>query len=358
LLYSASGRSVNKNDAEAAVRRKPRQAAHDADHDVARTAVILTIDAEVAPHTSDWRRDRGRFALDRDVYGITDQGERGLRYQLEVLERHRLKSVVFIEALSAGVLGLDFVKDLVKLVQTRGHEVALHIHPEWLAYYRRPLLGDSVGKYMWNFSEDEQHRLIDHGVETLSRAGAGRIVAFRAGNAGASLATLRAARRSGIPFDSSYFAPHLNKACRLPSNPELSHATRLEGVIEIPITWFRDGLGRIRPAQLCACSSGEFEHLLTEAWRRGWCVVTLLLHSFELVRRRSPERMQTIIRLHDHRLVRLCQLLASNSDKFISTTFGELDAEKIAGDATPPCLSSSLGRTMRRYVEQVAGRVW
>ena len=84
------------------MRRKPRQAAHDADHDAARTAVILTIDAEVAPHTSDWRRDRGRFALDRDVYGITDQGERGLRYQLEVLERHRLKSVVFIEALSAG----------------------------------------------------------------------------------------------------------------------------------------------------------------------------------------------------------------------------------------------------------------
>ena len=133
---------------------------------------------------------------------------------------------------------------------------------------------------------------------------------------------------------------------------------RLEDVIEVPITWFRDGLGRIRPAQLCACSIGEFEHLLMEAWSRGWQVVTLLLHSFELVRRRSPERPQTIMRLHDHRLVRLCQLLAAHSDKFVSTTFRELDLENIAPDVAPSGLRSSLGGTIRRYAEQAAGRIW
>jgi hypothetical protein len=325
---------------------------------VRRTAVILTIDAEVAPHTSDWKRDRGRFALDRDIYGMTDRGEYGLRYQLGVVERHRLKSVVFVEALSAGVLGLDLLKEIVTLVQQRGHEVALHIHTEWLPYLPRPLLGDRIGRDLCDFSEDDQRRLIDQGLENLSHAGASRIVALRAGNAGASLATLRAARRSGIAIDSSYFAPHLNRACRLPSDPELSHAIRLEGVIEIPISWFRDGLGRIRPAQLCACSIGEFEQLLTGAWRRRWRILTLLLHSFELVRRCSPERTQTLIRLHDHRLVRLCQLLAANNDKFVSTTFGELDAETITADTAPSCLRSSLRRTMQRYVEQAAGRIW
>src|SRR5215469_5021003 len=66
-----------------------------------RTSVAITIDAEIAPHTSDWRRDRGRFALDRDVYGVTPRGERGLRHQLSILERHGLKAVVFIEALNA-----------------------------------------------------------------------------------------------------------------------------------------------------------------------------------------------------------------------------------------------------------------
>jgi len=55
---------------------------------IRRTAVLVTIDAEIAPHTSDWKRDSGRFALDRDVYGITPQGERGLRHQLDVIEQH------------------------------------------------------------------------------------------------------------------------------------------------------------------------------------------------------------------------------------------------------------------------------
>jgi len=70
-----------------------------------RTSVIVSIDAEIAPHTSDWQRDCGRFAADRDLYGITERGERGLRYQFDVIERHGLKAVVFLEALSAGVLG-------------------------------------------------------------------------------------------------------------------------------------------------------------------------------------------------------------------------------------------------------------
>ncbi len=314
-----------------------------------RTSVVITIDAEIAPHTSNWRRGGGRFAADRDIYGITERGERGLRYQLDVIERHRLKAVVFLEALSAGVLGLDLLTEVVGLVQDRGHEVGLHIHTEWLSYYKRPLLGDRYGRNMCDFSEDDQVRLIDNGLENLSRARAGPIVALRAGNGGASIATLRAARRSGIAIDSSYLAPHLNSVCRLPSDPELSHPVRLEGIIEVPITWFRDGLDRIRPAQLCACSIGEFEHILNEAWSRSWHVVTLLLHSFELVRRQAFNQPQKVMRLHEDRLLALCRLLETNSDKFVSATFGEFDRE---------ILRSPLGRTIRRYCEQAAGRLW
>ena len=246
-----------------------------------RTSVIISIDAEIAPHTSDWQRDCGRFAADRDLYGIIERGERGLRYQLDVIERHGLKAVVFLEALSAGVLGLDLLTEVVRLVQNRGHEVGL-------------LLGERCGRNMADFAEDDQVRLIDRGLENLSRAGASRIPALRAGNGGASTATLRAARRSGIAIDSSYFAPHLNGVCRLPSDPELSHPARLEGIVEVPITWFRDGFNRIRPAQLCACSTGELELILKDAWSRGRRVVTLLLHSFELVRRRLPEQPQKV----------------------------------------------------------------
>ena len=111
-------------------------------------------------------------------------------------------------------------------------------------------------------------------------------------------------------------------------------------------------------ALLCACSSGEFEHILTDAWRRGWRVATLLMHSFELVRRRSPEQPQKVMRLHDHRLLRLCRLLGAHRDKFVSATFRELDLKTIVGDVAPGCLPSPLGRTIRRYCEQAASRLW
>jgi hypothetical protein len=64
------------------------------------------------------------------------------------------------------------------------------------------------------------------------------------------------------------------------------------------------------------------------------------------------------MRLHDHRLVRLCRLLAAHSDKFVTTTFRELDAEKIGAPVAPRCLRSPLGRTIRRYGEQAIGRIW
>jgi len=156
-------------------------------------SVVITIDAEISPHTSDWRRDYGRYAAARDIYGITGSGERGLRYQLDVIERHGLKAVVFLEALSAEVLGNDLLEEVVALVKNRGHEVGLHVHTEWLPYYELPLLGDRHGRNMSDFSEDDQVRLIDRGLENLSRAQAGAIAALRAGNAGASI--LLCARR-------------------------------------------------------------------------------------------------------------------------------------------------------------------
>jgi hypothetical protein len=64
------------------------------------------------------------------------------------------------------------------------------------------------------------------------------------------------------------------------------------------------------------------------------------------------------MRLHDDRLLELCRLLATNSDKFVSATFGELDLEAIVGEVAPDCLRSPLGQTIRRYCEQAAGRLW
>ena len=74
--------------------------------------------------------------------------------------------------------------------------------------------------------------------------------------------------------------------------------------------------------------------------------------------RAGSKRTQTVMRLHDHRFLHLCQLLAANSDKFVWTTFRELPLDEITANLAPLCLRSSLSRTLRRYCEQAAARAW
>ncbi len=321
------------------------------------TGVLITIDVEIAPHTSDWKREGGRFALSRDVYGLTANGERGLRYYLDVFDRFGLKCVVFVEALCAGVLGGEVLREIVGLIEDRGQEVALHLHPEWLAFYDRPFLAGPPNRFMHDFCEGDQRRLIESGLENLARAGADGIVAMRAGNAGADAATLRAARTCGLTIDSSHFAPAIPTICKLPGTA-FSQPYLAEGVLEVPISWFQDGLGRVRPVQLCACSSGELEHVLGQSRRARHAVVTVLTHSFELVRRRPPEREQTVVRMHEGRLLRLCRFLAAHRDEFASLTCRDLLALDFEDRSPSAALSSPLPHTLRRYFEQAVGRLW
>jgi hypothetical protein len=64
------------------------------------------------------------------------------------------------------------------------------------------------------------------------------------------------------------------------------------------------------------------------------------------------------MRLHDHRLLELCRLLATNSDKFVSATFAELDPKTMSVMSDPAACAPRWGRTLRRYCEQAAGRSW
>ena len=217
----------------------------------ARVEVLLTIDTEVHPCTDRWRETALAAEMDQYLFGRTPQGEYGLAYQLEVLKRHRLKAVFFFEALFAIELGPEAVRPIVASIREAGHEVQLHVHTEWLSYLEPPLLGSRRGTFMHDFSEDEQSLIVSRAMESLAACGSGDVRAFRAGNYGADLHTLRALARNGIDFDSSWNAAYLGGACRLEVGSRLLAPQRMEGVWEVPIGFFH-GLSGARPP----CSAG------------------------------------------------------------------------------------------------------
>lgn len=314
--------------------------------------VLITVDTEIGLDVDPRSPASVRAALNDRIYGDVAGGEVGLRYQIETFNRFDLKAVFFVEALFASAVGLEPLREIVDLVQSGGHEVQLHVHSEWLQRYREPGFDGRTGQNLFSFSEAEQTRLVARALDNLRQAGAERICAFRAGNYGADRATLRAVAANGLRYDSSYNYPYLGSLCRIETAAPLRQPQWLEGVVEVPITFFEDYPGHVRPTQLCACSFDELSAMLDQAERQGRPTFVIVSHSFELLNA-SRTRASRILR---RRFERLCRFLADNRDRMRTVGFNDLAAGPSTWPTTPTDLRSHPLRTAIRVVEQIASR--
>jgi hypothetical protein len=321
--------------------------------------VLITIDAEIWPLNHDWRTAGLKRDIDRDMYGATAQGQYGLRYQLDVLNRHSLKAVFFLEPLFAAAAGMKVLQNVVDEIQSAGQEIQLHLHSEWLAWTENTILPNRTGSHLINFTEDEQTALIKHGLQRLQDCGVKNICAFRAGSFGADFATLSAAARNGITFDSSHNAAHLNEKCKLDTQDPLLQPRKIYGIWEFPVTVFSAGTKIPRPAQITACSSSEMQAALLQAWQDEWYSFTLVSHTFELLKRRrtnidTPQVDPIVLR----RFEWLCEFLDENRDKFRTVGFADIDEQEIPQSQPERMLSCGGWRTGWRLVEQSIRRIY
>jgi hypothetical protein len=255
-------------------------------------------------------------------------------------------------------VGIEPVREMVQRVRQGGHDVQLHLHTEWLGRMPEPLLPGRAGQHLRHFSEEEQTLLVGTALERLVEAGGDRPMAFRAGNYGANLDTLRALARNGILFDTSYNPAYLDSACDMPREGLLLQPEPWLGVVEFPITFVRTFTGRRRPLQLTACSSGEIEQGLWQAWRRGWGFVVLVWHSFELIRgRNAPPYQARLDRIALRRFERLCRFLEGHRDKFRTATFAEPLAAECSGNSQTSPLRARAAHTLVRWGEQLTRRM-
>jgi hypothetical protein len=318
--------------------------------------VFITVDTEFWPRSHDG--DAGRYveAVERDIHGRTPDGSFGLEFQMDILNAHGLRGVFFIESLHALVLGLGPLREIVQLVQEKGHDVQLHLHPEWLIRMRDPLVPLRATEHMHDFTEDEQTQLIGVGLQIMRDCGAESVCGFRAGNYGADRATLRALARCGIRYDTSYNAAYLGSACRIETRSPPVQPEQLEGVYEIPISYFQNLRG-VRHAQIVACSSAELEYGLVQAWKRGWFSFVIVSHSFELLRRRFATEGPRVDAVVLGRFKRLCRFLDANRDKFRTCTFSDMPVlPKWSGRANRP-IRMKARHTVGRMLQQARRRL-
>jgi hypothetical protein len=318
--------------------------------------VLLTVDTEFSPRDYHAANGTIRSLVERDIDGITPEGNFGLGFQMDLLEKHGLRAVFQVEALSASVIGPDTLRRIVGDIRGRGHEVQMHVHAEWLEALSTPELPRFRGRNLVSYPVEEQTRILEQGLRNLRDAGATDVCAFRAGNYGANRDTLKAVKSVGLKYDTSwnvcYLDPSLAAERELLVQPAL-----LEGVIEVPISFFTDWPGHRRPAQLCACSDREMQRALLQAWETGWRTFVVVSHSFELIKRsKDPSGPARADRLVLRRMESLCRFLGDHEDKFRTAGFADLDPDALIGGPAVPSVRSRIDLTIGRMAEQILGR--
>jgi len=282
------------------------------------TALLITVDTEL----SALLRQQGASVADnvrRSIWAEHKCGAHGIGWQMDVMDRHRLKGVFFLDPLPALVHGADFLRPIIDAIVGRGHEVQLHIHTEWLEWAKVSPVGGRRGRNIGDFPLADQIVLLGLGKRLLEEAGAPAISAFRAGNFGANDDSLRALAQLGIAWDSSVNPAYLGRECAIGLHPDLIGATRHLGVVELPVSGISDRPGGFRPAQICALSAAEMRAGLRHAVSEGQDAFVVVTHSFEMLSRDRSRPNHAVAR----RFEQLCAT-AARMDGVRSAGFHDL----------------------------------
>lgn len=278
----------------------------------------------------------------RRIFGRLGGKEYGIPLQMDIAERFGLKLIFFVEVYNRHFFGPDESREVVDSILRRGHDVQLHLHPNYLNFtLDRPQelkFSDLCGDYPL----ERQIEMLAEARRMLIECGASPPVAFRAGCFGANTDTLRALATHGFLLDSSYNQAYLGGPCRLP-DWQLNDLDQREGIFELPVTNFIEQSAlrsrRNMPLDINGVSFEEMRQVL-DASRRGAGPrnLTVILHSFSFLKaydvqyRRVRPRWEVI-----RRFVKLCRFLAENSGDFQVRTLGELDRDALAAMLRDRC---------------------
>ncbi|HEX7369057.1 MAG TPA: polysaccharide deacetylase family protein [Rhodanobacteraceae bacterium] len=261
------------------------------------TTCYITIDTE---YDFGFTRRMGAHSraenFQRSIICAVGSAEAGIRYQMDVLDRHGLKAVFFIDPMPALVWGTAAIEDILRPILQRGHDVQLHAHTEWLelAGSANPL-GKRTGMNIKDFSFEQQCLLLDYAKRVLVAAGAPVPVAFRAGNYGANDDTLRALAAVGLRYDTSHCPGIDASACAIGLTSSDRAVTERCGILEVPIGCIAAWRGGLRHAQMTALSAAEMLAALRHCVARGIDCFTFVSHSFELLSR-DRTRINKLVR--------------------------------------------------------------
>ena len=134
------------------------------------TRAIISFDTELSAGLYQRGAD-ARANFESSILGRCRDGDFGIYFQMDMLERYGLTGVFFIDPMPALIYGPAVIDAIVEPIVARGHEVQVHIHTEWLAFARFNPVGRLTGRNIGDFPLTAQKKLIALARDILVGAG-------------------------------------------------------------------------------------------------------------------------------------------------------------------------------------------
>ena len=313
--------------------------------------VFITVDTEVWEFYDDIEAN-----IASGFWGITKEGEFGLKYQLDLLAQYNLKATFFVDPFFSYHSGITPLETAIKCINLHKQEVGLHIHTEWLKGLENPpfQLGKIYGN-IGDFDLDSQQLLIGDALQILENIDDTKICSFRAGNYGANNDTLTVLNRLGITFDTTYNASYIGHPCNITTDSVISSPSLINDTIEIPVTQFIDYPNHRRHLQLGACSFSEIKDVLEANWQANQYSCVIVMHSFEWIKRKN--KVHSLDHICKKRFLKLCEFLANNQDKCETAAFSDVDPKEATSPSESYIAKVKTSSTLIRLYEQLLRKV-
>jgi hypothetical protein len=237
--------------------------------------------------------------IDTLVWGKLEGGEYGIGRICDVLEQHGLKGNFLIDFATCAFEGEARLRRIVDFLAGRGHEIHMHLHPEWLArrWGLRARRGEQV--HFGSMSYDLTMRVLDHTATMYERFVGLAPRVFRSGSYRTNPALVLAAGSLG--FDA------LSNICKkMVGDPTIGGDVVIErepfewenGVLEIPVDTSSPEVG----------DPDDYQLKYQNAMRRKATEKTfnLVMHSWSLTRRNPEDRHDAYEPAYEERLHQIC----------------------------------------------------
>lgn len=237
--------------------------------------IIITIDTE------------GKYLNSPDFFecdfGL--DGNCGVNYIMDELEKRNMRGVFFTNIYEHSNFTdkyEGYMEHLVKKISQRGHEVALHTHPnsKCLDYYNKPM---NVLDYK------KQYQIIKYGTDFIEKHTGKRPIAHRGGNYTCNDTTFKVLNDLGYSIDSSSFYGNLggtgNRFCYFKS---LNQVCKIDNLIEFPVITLFEKENKFRKFDINHLNTNYLIKLVEDMKKRKYFnAAQLMFHSFSFINQKG-----------------------------------------------------------------------